>query len=111
VSVDSRLVKVVFADQKLKEAYDILKESDPILFKFLDRATDDIKQDPECGIDIPKRLIPKIYIQKYGINNLWKYDLPKGWRLIYSITGNSVEIIAILLEWFPHKEYEKRFKY
>ena len=108
---DERPVSVVFADEKLEEAYDSVRNSDPVLFKFLDRATDDIKADPTCGIAIPKRLIPKIYIQKYGINNLWKYNLPNAWRLVYSITGNNVEIIAILLEWFPHKEYERRFKY
>lgn len=108
---DARPVKVVFADQKVKDAYNSVKQSDPILFKFLDRATDDIKQNPKCGIDIPKRQIPKIYVQKYRINNLWKYDLPNGWRLVYSITGDSIEIIAILLEWFSHKEYSKRFKY
>jgi hypothetical protein len=108
---NERPVSVVFADQKLKEAFFKVKEEDPTLFKFLDRATDDIKQNPKCGIPIPKRLIPKVYIQKYGINNLWKYNLPNAWRLVYSITGNKVEIIAILLEWFPHKEYEKRFKY
>lgn len=108
---DTRPIKIVFADQKLKDAFYKLKEEDPQLFKFLDRATDDIKQNPKCGIAIPKRLIPKIYIQKYGINNLWKYNLPGAWRLVYSITGDSVEIIAIILEWFSHKEYEIRFGY
>lgn len=108
---DKRPVSVVFADEKLKDAYYSVKISDPILFKFLDRATDDIKENPKCGIAIPKRLIPKVYVQKYGINNLWKYNLPNAWRLIYSITGDNVEVIAILLEWFPHKEYERRFKY
>lgn len=82
-----------------------------MLYKFLDRATDDLKKDPECGIKIPKRLIPKVYIQKYGIDNLWKYNLPNAWRLIYSISGNEVEIMTILLEWFPHDEYERRFHY
>jgi Txe/YoeB family toxin of Txe-Axe toxin-antitoxin module len=108
---NQRPVSVVFADEKLKEAYYTVKDSDPTLFKFLDRATDEIKTNPKCGIPIPKRLIPKVYIQKYSINNLWKYNLPNAWRLVYSITGNNVEIIAILLEWFPHKEYERRFKY
>lgn len=108
---DKRPVKVVFADEKVKKAYESVRTSDPTLFKFLDRATDDIKANPECGIHVPKRLIPKIYIQRYGIGNLWKYDLPNAWRLVYSITGDKVEIIAILLEWFPHKEYERRFKY
>ena len=60
---------------------------------------------------IPRRLIPKHYIRKYGIDNLWKYDLPKGWRLLYSIARDQVIIIAIILEWLSHPEYERRFGY
>ena len=108
---DNRKVSVVFPDEKLKKAYYKVKTENPVLYKFLDRATDDLKMDPQCGIEIPKRLIPKEYKRKYGVNNLWKYDLPNAWRLVYSITGNKIEIIAILLEWFPHKEYERRFGY
>ena len=95
----------------MQKAYFKVKVENPILYKFLDRATDDLKADPKCGIEIPKRLIPKEYKQKYRINNLWKYKLPNAWRLVYCITGNEVEIIAIFLEWFDHKDYERRFKY
>ncbi len=46
------------------------------------------------------------------MNNLWKYDLPDGWRIIYTITTpNKIEILAIILEWSDHKGYEKRFGY
>jgi hypothetical protein len=50
-------------------------------------------------------------VSKYEINNLWKYNLPNAWGLVYSVVGSEVEIIAILLEWFPQKEYEKKFNY
>ena len=106
-----RKIFVVFADEKLKEAFEKLEKEDPTLHKFLTRAIDDLKENPFCGIPISKRLIPKIYIKKYGINNLWKYNLPGAWRLLYSVTGNKVSIIAIILEWLSHKEYERRFKY
>jgi len=47
-----------------------------------------------------------------GIDNLRKYDLPNGWRLIYTVKGNSVEMVAVILEWSAsHKKYEKRFGY
>ncbi|MEA1904772.1 MAG: hypothetical protein U9M97_02690 [Candidatus Hadarchaeota archaeon] len=38
-------------------------------------------KDAFCGIQIPKKLIPREYSRKYGIDNLWKYDLPGGWSL------------------------------
>ncbi len=64
-----------------------------------------------CGIQIPKHLIPKEYTKKYDIKNLWKYNLPNAWRLLYSVEGNNVKIISIILEWLDHKKYERRSKY
>ena len=50
-------------------------------------------------------------MRKYKVTNLWKYDLPNAWRLIYTVDTDEVMIVAIILEWFDHKDYEKRFKY
>ena len=71
----------------------------------------DIQKNAFCGIQIPKKLIPREYIKKYGIRNLWKYNLPNAWRMLYSIEGRDVKIISIILEWLDHKNYERRFKY
>ncbi|MFH0869204.1 MAG: hypothetical protein V1839_03180 [archaeon] len=103
--------KVVFASDELEKDFNELKEDDPIK-KGIIRAIKDLQQNAFFGIQIPKRLFPKDYVQKYAINNLWKYDLPNGWRLLYTITPeNEVELISAILEWFDHNDYEKRFKY
>jgi len=103
--------EIVFANNKTEKNFNKLKETDEIKI-YLKRAIKDIMQNAYCGRPLPKRLFPKEYIQKYKINNLWKYDLPDGWRLLYTITTpNKVEILAIILEWFNHKEYERRFNY
>ncbi len=83
------------------------KFQDKKLYEFIDRT----KKDPTCAIKIPKKLWPKIYVQKYAITNLWKYDLPSGWRLIYTIKTDEVMILSVILEWFDHKEYARRFDY
>src|SRR3989344_4849503 len=102
---------VVFANDSLEKEFYNLDESD-IIKKFIKRAIKDIKENAFCGIRIPKRLIPDEYIKRYKITNLWKYDLPDGWRLIYSITTpNKVEIISVILEWFNHRNYERKFGY
>lgn len=102
---------VVFANDKLEKLFYSLSEDEEIK-KFLKRAIKDIEKNAFCGIRIPKKLIPKEYVQKYGINNLWKYDLPDGWRLLYSITTpNKIEILSVIIEWFSHKNYERKFKY
>ncbi|MCW1299429.1 MAG: hypothetical protein QXD02_03855 [Candidatus Parvarchaeum sp.] len=106
-----RQINVVLVDKKLENLLTRAKTDEPKVYKFLNRAFDDLKKDPECGIQIPKKLIPKYYIQRYGIDNLWKYNLPNAWRLMYSIKGSDVSVIAVVLEWLPHKEYERRFGY
>ena len=103
--------EVVFAEDKIEKEFNNLNKNDD-LKKNIKRAIKDIQKNAFYGIQLPKRLIPKDYIQKYKITNLWKYDLPDGWRLLYSITTpNKIEIISIIIEWFNHKEYEKRFNY
>lgn len=106
--------EIRFADDSIKQAFYKLEqgdESEKELFSIINRAMDAIERNAFCGIQIPKKLIPEYYAQKYGVKNLWKYDLPKGWRLIYSIVNDEAVVISIILEWFSHKEYERRFKY
>ena len=105
---------VHFGDEDIKESYEKLlnsKTEDKILHEWISRAIDDLEKNAFCGIQIPKRIIPARYIKKYGLDNLWKYDLPKGWRLIYSVAHGRIYIISIILEWMDHKDYEKRFNY
>ena len=105
---------IKFADEKIQRSFEALKNSrteDQRLHKWICRAFEDLEENAFCGIRIQKRLIPKIYIEKYRIDNLWKYDLPKGWRLIYPVAGNEITILSIILEWMSHKDYERRFRY
>jgi hypothetical protein len=103
-----------FADHTVKEAYYALEGGDnqeQELFSLIKQALINIEHNAFCGIQIPKRLIPKEYVKKYNISNLWKYDLPRGWRLIYSIAREEVIVVSLILEWFNHKDYEQRFHY
>jgi len=109
-----KTIKIIFASKKLDKEFDNLihgKFEDKKLHKFITRAFQDLKENPYSGIKIPKRLWPKEYIISNNITNLFKYDLPSGWRLIYHIKTNEIEIFKIILEWFNHKNYERKFKY
>jgi len=106
--------EIKFADEKVKESFEELKDpknEEKKLYKWICRAFEDLENNGFGGVRIQKKLIPKIYIDKYGIDNLWKYDLPQGWRLIYSIARGEIKIVSIILEWMNHREYERRFKY
>lgn len=97
-----------FRDLRIKNSFDKLKQNDPNLYKNLIRAFNDILNNAFCGIQIPKRLIPL----EYNCKNLWKYNLPDAWRLLYTIKAqNKIEIISVILDWMNHKEYERRLNY
>ncbi len=101
---------VIFIEEELEKTFNSLPEKD-WLKKAIQRAINDLKENIFCGEIIPKRLIPKEYIRKYRIDNLSWYPLPNDWRLVYSIAKNEIEIIAVIIEYFDHKNYERRFKY
>ncbi len=101
-------------NRKLKDKFEALRDGkfeNQTLYESIDLAMDALKSDPDCGIKIPKKLWPKVYIKKYGITNLWKYNLPSSWRLIYTIETDEITIMSIILEWFDHKQYKRRFNY
>jgi len=107
--------KVVFGNSKLNDSFDKLKKSkteDKKLYEWLVRAFEDLENDSFCGIQISKKLTPREYEKKFGkIDNLWKYNLPNAWRLIYTIKTNEIIVLSIVLEWMGHKKYERKFNY
>lgn len=98
--------RVEFFDKSLEEAYFALKTSDNQLFKHITRALEDLQDNRRVGIPGPKWFIPKKY-KNEGINNIWRYRLPGAWRLLYSITGDHIQVLIIILDWMTHKDYEK----
>ncbi len=106
-----RKSRVVFAEDKLQKEFDNLTEKDQLKIQ-IKKAIINLQSNAFCGIQIPKRLIPETYFKRYKIENLWKYDLPDGWRIVYSVMPqNRIEILSVILEWFNHKDYERRFHY
>lgn len=102
--------KIRFANEKVQSTFEKLGlggSDERELYSWLVRAFEDIERNAFCGIQIPKRLIPK----EYDVNNLWKYNLPGAWRLLYSVENQQICVVSIILEWMNHKEYERKFKY
>jgi len=103
--------KMKFIDRSLEEAFNILDNDDPTK-KALIRAIKDINENCHCGRNVRKKLIPKRLIDKYKINNLWIYNLPSAWRLLYSLTNSGeIKLVAVVLDWMNHKDYERLFKF
>jgi len=102
-------------EEQLKKLREAIKEKglkfNKQLLQAIEREKDYLYIDQHRGIQIAKNKIPKEYIINYGVTNLWKINLPDYWRMIYTIVGNELEIISILLEFMDHKQYNKRFGY
>ena len=105
--------KIRFADEKVLQAFEELKTQKEFewLYQSLNQSLSEIEENAFGGIQIPKKQIPKKYFKKYSIDNCWKKNLPKGWRVVYSITKDEVIVISIILEWFNHKDYNEEFGY
>ncbi len=81
------------------------------LLKSIENKISYLKMNPQAGVAIPKAQIPRKYIELYKITNLWKMNLTGGWRLIYTLKNEEVEILAVILDFYDHPTYDKVFDY
>jgi len=123
VTFKGKTVKVILAPDA-KDEYDssnmivseasskgIKKSGSIILLNSINQKIDFLKLNPEYGIHIPKDRIPKEYVQKYDLNNLWKINLSGAWRMLYTLRGSEVEIISLIVDIINHQDYDKKFGY
>lgn len=45
------------------------------------------------------------------MNNLYKYNLDRAKRLIYTLVADESSIAVVIMEILNHKDHEKRFGY
>lgn len=111
-------VRVILSEDA-EEAYRYLNEHAPeskidrSILNSINAKVELLKSNPHYGVPISKSLIPEEYIEKYGIKNLFRVELARYWRMLYTLTdGESiVEIIAFVLDIVDHKRYNKKFAY
>ncbi len=79
---------------------------------MVDSALDKLKQNMTVGEKIQRQRWPPYYVKRYGISSLWKFNMSKPARLIYTLLSENGRWVVVVLEIFlTHKEYEKRFGY
>lgn len=103
----------IAADRRAE--YEALRAStrteDRRVFAMLERATGVLAENPYAGDRIRRQQIPAGCGRRYGpLENLWEYNLSQCWRLVYTVARDG-GIIVVVLEWFSHDEYERRFNY
>lgn len=65
---------------------------------------------PFLGRNVPKQLIPK-RLKAFGVTNLFRNDLPDGWRLLHTVVELDAQQAVIGLLALPHDEYDDLFGY
>lgn len=100
------LQKAVLEGQKAKK-----KPTYEQLLCSINNALKNIKIDYKYGDLIPKKYITKAAIQRYGTAKILRVELVGYWRLLYTILGDEIKIIAFVLEYMDHDTYNKIFGY
>lgn len=77
------------------------------LLKSIQQKVELIKQNPMYGENIPKKLIPR----SLDVSNLFRVGLTNYWRMLYSLEGNQIEVVAFVLGLVDHPTYDKIFGY
>ena len=95
----------------------VLSSFHQTLLRSIDSKIMVLKANYDYGTEIPKRLVPRKYLEEYNVTNLWKVDLSGYWRLLYTLKQpqreqTEVEILSIwldILDIIDHKKNDKIF--
>jgi hypothetical protein len=79
--------------------------------KIINAGLDVLKLNMFAGERIERKKYPRYYVQKYGVNNLYKFNLDSRTRLIYTLVAEKTGVAVVVLEVLDHKKYEERFGY
>ena len=98
----------VYVSRELSE----LLEGEPRFRRWIDEMGDVLRDNMFAGDAIPKRLIPRVLKERYGVTNLYRYRLPEGYRALYTlIYFEGVGVCPVILMLLSHGDYEHLFGY
>ena len=96
----------------LEELRDGIKKSDnQVLWRSINQKIELLSTNPEYGIHVQQDRIPSEYRMVYNAANLWKVNLSGAWRMLYTIRGSEIEILALVIDLLDHESYAKKFGY
>ena len=123
VKFKGKTIKVVLSDEAMEEFNElnrlvgeelqrgVTSSVNQTILRSIERVRGWLKDNPFAGEQVQKSMIPKFYVDKHGIANLWRIELSNYWRLVYTIQSNEIEIIDFVLNIVDHKKYDKIFGY
>ena len=97
-----------------RELHDLLEslEPDHRFVRWIDEMKDRLLFNMLSGDSIRKRRIPRHYMERYGVDNLFRFEHPEGYRSCYTLVNvEGVGVCPIILDVMSHPEYERTFGY
>ena len=101
----------VVVSTEFQELYRSMKDEQ--LKRSIDSLVDALELRPlDAGSFVPKDRWPDEY-RRRGLNNIYKANLAKGTRIVYTVTLSQAGSGTVkVIEFFPsHKNYAKKFGY
>lgn len=111
------MTEIVFSEEFGKEFSKIQDKASKgngeaeYIVKIINRGIAKLYYNHKAGQKIERKLWPRIYSDRYSINNLWRLQLDSSWRMVYTLRGENVKIVALVLDAMDHKRYDKTFGY
>ena len=102
--------RAVYLSGQLKDLLDGLGPSDK-LRDWVDDMVDVLKENMFAGQRVKKNVIPDYYKRKYGVNNLYRYRHPEGFRSCYTLVRKDSHVCPVILDVLSHPEYDRIFGY
>lgn len=88
------------------------QKSDSKLKKWIEDMETVLQENMYAGDLVKKKQIPPYYKERYGVNNLYHYTHPEGYRSCYTITNvKGVGVCPHILDIKSHEEYDRIFGY
>jgi len=101
----------VFLSEELQDYLKGLAQSHKFN-KWIEGMKSVLKENMIAGECIRKKQIPGQYVKRYGVNNLYRYEHPEGYRSCYTLTEHGdLGVCPMILDVKTHDEYNKIFGY
>ena len=95
-----------------RELDDFLKDHNSTFQRWIEDMETVLKENMFAGEQISKKQIPSQYKERYGVNNLFRYAHPEGYRSCYTISyEEGFDVCPHILDLLSHEEYDKIFRY
>jgi hypothetical protein len=95
-----------------KDLDDLLRQDNPKFRRWVEDMETVLKENMFAGEPVRKRQIPSHYTERYGVNNLFRYAHPEGYRSCYTISyEEGFGVCPHILDLLSHEEYDRIFGY